>query len=311
MGSPRRYLLRVVVLLSGFIALLVGHALVIDPWMAGWGATAQERQRTLPGDEIVSVAAGQETRAITINTPISKVWPWLAQIGQDRSGFYSYRVLENLVGCQMPEADRIHPEFQTWKQGDRLWMYPPDRAGGIGYAALSSVDPGRALAFGTWLVGTSQAMPPTGSWSFILEPIDEHTTRLLVRGRAAGRTSGLWRAFDRFAFGPMHFVMERRMMINLKARAEGRANTSGSETLEAALWTIVMMLLLASAAAVLRRPTWWVPFVVFLATGGVFALLTLAQPGPTVAALLAVAVAVTLWLTRRLGTARVPSSSPA
>jgi hypothetical protein len=311
MGSPRRYLLRVVALLAGLIALLVGYALLIDPWMAGWGATAQERQRTLPGDEIVSVAAGQETRAITINAPASSVWPWLAQIGQDRAGFYSYRVLENLVGCQMPDADRIHPEFQTWKQGDRLWMYPPDRAGGIGYAVLSSVEPERALAFGTWLAGTSQVMPPTASWSFILEPIDEHTTRLLVRGRGAGRASRLWRAFDRLVLGPMHFVMERRMMINIKGRAEGRAASSRSDTLEAAFWTIVMVLLLASAVAVLRRPTWWVPFVVFLATGGAFALLTLAQPGPTVAALLAVAIAVALWSTRRLGTRRVASSSPA
>ena len=294
MEKTRRPLVRAATLLTGFIALLVVHGLLVAPWMAGWGATPEERRRPLPGDEIVPKAAGQETRAITIEAPASRVWPWLAQIGQDRAGFYSYRILENLAGCQMPDGDRLHPELQAWTKGDRLWMYPPDRAGGIGYAVLSAVEPGRALAFGNWLVGTSQAMPPTASWSFVHEPLDGPRTRLLVRGRGTARPV-LWRAFDRFVFEPMHFVMERRMMINLKRRAEGAPNTAAADTLEVATWTAVLALCLASVLAVFRRRAWRIAVAVFLCAAAVFAFLTLAQPGPGVGALLAAAVAVALW----------------
>jgi hypothetical protein len=30
------------------------------------------------------------TRAVKIDAPVGAVWPWLAQIGPDRGGFYSY-----------------------------------------------------------------------------------------------------------------------------------------------------------------------------------------------------------------------------
>ena len=35
------------------------------------------------------------TRAITIDAPCRSVWPWLAQVGVDRGGFYSYDLLDN------------------------------------------------------------------------------------------------------------------------------------------------------------------------------------------------------------------------
>jgi hypothetical protein len=43
----------------------------------------------------------EAARAVTIDAPVEDVWPWLAQIGQDRAGFYSYEWLENLAGCRM------------------------------------------------------------------------------------------------------------------------------------------------------------------------------------------------------------------
>ena len=61
----------------------------------------------------------------------------MAQIGQDRAGFYSYEILENLVGCKMKNLDYLIPALQHWQEGDKLWMYPPDRAGGIGQAPLA------------------------------------------------------------------------------------------------------------------------------------------------------------------------------
>lgn len=78
----------------------------------------------LPGDELVENPKLNLTQAITIQAPVSQVWPWLVQIGQNRGGFYSYTWLENLVGCQMRNAERVVPEWQDLKGGDVVWLYP-------------------------------------------------------------------------------------------------------------------------------------------------------------------------------------------
>ena len=65
------------------------YALVIRPWLLRWGATAAERSKSLPGDLLVPQANSSATRAITIDAPPERVWPWIVQIGQGRGGFYS------------------------------------------------------------------------------------------------------------------------------------------------------------------------------------------------------------------------------
>ena len=90
--------------------------------------------------------------------PPEAVWPWLAQIGQDRGGFYSYEWLENLAGCRMRNADRIHPEWQDRQAGDTVLLHPssglkilrldPGRAprGVLIYRVLAKLKPGTSVA---------------------------------------------------------------------------------------------------------------------------------------------------------------------
>jgi hypothetical protein len=52
------------------------------------------------------------------------VWPWIAQIGQGRGGFYSYDALENLIGCNIHSARRVHPEWQQIAPGDEIRLAP-------------------------------------------------------------------------------------------------------------------------------------------------------------------------------------------
>jgi hypothetical protein len=80
------------------------YALTLRPWLRNWGADEDELRKPLPGDELVPGDVSQTTRAVTIDAPVDAVWPWLAQIGQDRGGFYSYEWLENspAVACAMP-----------------------------------------------------------------------------------------------------------------------------------------------------------------------------------------------------------------
>src|SRR5258708_7784175 len=89
---------RLLMLAGVCTGLAVAFFALARPWYQHWGATEEEVWRSLPGDEIVAGAITQQTRAITIEAPADRVWAWLAQIGQDRGGFYSFDFLENLVG---------------------------------------------------------------------------------------------------------------------------------------------------------------------------------------------------------------------
>ena len=73
----------------------------------------------MPGDELVAHPVLGYTRAITINAPADRVWPWLVQMGQGRGGLYSFDGLENLVGCDIHSTDRILPAAQQLAVGDR------------------------------------------------------------------------------------------------------------------------------------------------------------------------------------------------
>ena len=97
----------------------------------------------LPGDDLVAAHTPRTTRALTIEAPISAVWPWLAQIGEDRGGFYSYSVLERAVGAHIENANTIHPEWQDVHVGDTVWL--ARRYGDAARQVVAAVAPGSHL----------------------------------------------------------------------------------------------------------------------------------------------------------------------
>jgi hypothetical protein len=199
-------------------ALLSAYLLLIRLWHLRWGATDEELEMPLPGDELIEKADYQITRAATINAPASKVWPWLVQIGQGRGGFYSYSWLENLIGLHVRNADRILPECQELKIGDFIRAAPQDWLGGrykeyAGWHA-AALEPGRALVL------RPQPKMENSTWAFVLNPIDEVSTRLAVRLRFQGKRSLLGTLFVFGVGEPAHFIMERKMLLGIKQRAE-------------------------------------------------------------------------------------------
>ncbi|HEY0705349.1 MAG TPA: hypothetical protein VGG33_01040 [Polyangia bacterium] len=267
------------------IALLLGTYFgVARPWFRNWGATASERVRSLPGDEVLPNAVEQGTRAITIQAAPERVFAWLAQTGQDRGGFHSYELLEDLVGGEMENLDYLDHELQRWALGDKLWMYPPEKVGGAGHATLVAMVPGRALTFATRQMGTTLAEPADGTWSFVVEPITgaEPSSRLLIRGRALGGLSTGARIFDDLVFEGMHFAMERRMMEVVKARAEGRVVNRGRDDVMVILWFVVGAAGVVAAGQALAGRQPGRRLAVFVAAGLWFQLLTFVQPTPIV-----------------------------
>lgn len=180
-----------------------------------WGATEREAAERLPGDELLEDADGVATRAITIDAPPSAVWPWIAQMGPSpRGGAYTYDWIENLFGLGMHSADEILPEFQDMKVGDE-YQLGPNRPS----MRVEVLEPERFLVF--------RFEDQTWVWIFALVP-EDGMTRLLSRNRiATPYASAPTRLFNMMVMEPGSLVMERKMLLGIKERAERLAGERG------------------------------------------------------------------------------------
>jgi hypothetical protein len=148
------------------VGAVAAYVLAVRPWQLRWGTTGEERAATLAGDDLIANPHLTATRAITVRAAAEQVWPWIAQLGQGRGGFYSYDTLENLVGCNIHNADQIVPQWQTITIGDQVKLHPE-----VGLD-VAVVEPGRALVLRGG-VPMGAAPPPTtapGPLSFRSSP---------------------------------------------------------------------------------------------------------------------------------------------
>ena len=168
------------------VAALIAYAGPLRRWMQSWGAPG-EGTTTQPGN------------AIEVNAPAQEVWPWLAQLGQERGGFYSYEWLENLAGCRMRNADRIHPEWQHREVGEKMMLHP------LNGLPISRFEPGHEVALEGW-------------GSFAVEPLGDGRCRVICRGEP--HQSPLYAVYYVALLELPHFLMERKMLLGIKGRAE-------------------------------------------------------------------------------------------
>jgi hypothetical protein len=208
-------------------ALGVAYSFALLPRLRRWGATRDEASCPLPGDDLVPAPLYQTTHAISVHAPAKAVFPWLVQIGQNRGGFYSYDLLENLARLDIHSADRVHPEWQELKVGEDYMSLDPDDQMKLTVRVLEQ---DRAFVVRSGAPGE----PPQAagslfrgemawSWGFYLEPGGTGVTRLIIRTRAAWRPS-VAAAFGRaFGLEPIHSFMEIGMLRGIRARAERAA----------------------------------------------------------------------------------------
>jgi hypothetical protein len=201
---------RILVALAGLAASVVVterlYHRYLREWVLTWGATAEEVARRLPGDELLEDADIVATRAIEIDAPPSAIWPWLVQMGPGRAGAYTYDWIENFFGLNMHSAERIVPEWQQLQVGDVLRSREGRPGMRVEILASERVLSNRSEA-GDWV------------WTFALGP-ENGSTRLISRNRIAIKGAAAGQRLGMLVMEPGSLVMERKMLLGIKRRAE-------------------------------------------------------------------------------------------
>ena len=206
------------------LAVIYAYRKLVRPWHVRWGASDEEVERAMPGDELVANANVQTTRALNIAAPPERVWPWLVQLGQGRGGFYSYDFLENAMGLDIQSANQILPEYQQLAVGDIIPVEPE----GDGFR-VAAIETERLLLL--YIDGEGEGemteyfreTDTASTWTFALEPLPGECTRLIARWRArypASSSNNSTAAMIGLTLEPTEFAMERKMLLGIKERAE-------------------------------------------------------------------------------------------
>jgi hypothetical protein len=206
----------------------------LRPVRSHWGLDAAVADRSFPGDELIPEPRWSWTHGVEIDGDPDDVWPWVAQIGADRGGFYSYQWLENLAGCGVRNAETVHPEW-AHQVGDQLLLHP--KAPGMAVVEVEAghhllaydrsvrIAPERSAGAGAPDAEARAAGEPwaAATWLFFLEPVPGGRTRLVSRFRS-DCSDGI---AQRLRMGPyfteaIGFVMDRQMLLGIAERVRRR-----------------------------------------------------------------------------------------
>lgn len=213
MTGVRRFLFRVLTGgIAAFLVLSLFFVFVYRPWQMNWGATEEEIQRSMPGDEIVAHPTFNATRAVTIEASPDDIWPWLVQMGYMRAGFYSHDWLDH---DGVPSSERILPEYQDLALGDAVPLTASLDA------EVTVMEPPHLML---WVFGPSRGRTPPSdqynlwTWSWGLYETESGQTRLVARLRVRTKFR---RALMLDLF---EIVMMRKCLLGIKRRAEIEAS---------------------------------------------------------------------------------------
>ena len=245
------------------LTLLVVFSLLL-PLAHRWGATPEEIQSYMPGDELLDQPLVDWTNAITIDAPPEKVWPWIIQIGENRGGYYSYTWIENAMSGEKSytNASTVHPEFQNPPIGETLIS---------GMLELQEVQQGQYMLAGSF----DEEFGWTWVWS--ISPAGEGQTRLVIRNHVQPFT-GAGNPAMTFFLDVGGFAMEQRMMQGIKLRAEGYSEPAYLEMMEYVLWLGALLTGLAAGILFLLKKDWKMPLLIGIASVVVLPVFLIVQP---------------------------------
>ncbi|MEG0750732.1 MAG: hypothetical protein RR998_08085 [Oscillospiraceae bacterium] len=223
------------VVLCVVVLAMLGLLALTSLWIYGLGrpVSKEEKYRRLPGDEMFGDSGDPFDRiqvAISIDAKKEDVWPWIAQLGQRRAGFYSFGWLERLCGFHIFNTFRVVDEWAHKEAGEFMFYHQC----GIGSEVkavveneyFTSVSDSRAPSEVPGAIGFK---PPFKldyfgwTWNFYLWDEGESKTRFLSRCDATYEPyDWIHRGIVALILGTASFVMIRRMLDIIKNCAEGR-----------------------------------------------------------------------------------------
>ena len=169
-----------------------------------WGSTDKEIKEDLPGDDLIGSPAFSATRSVTISAPPTEVFPWVAQLGFGRAGWYSYDLIDNFGAKGNHASSRMGGALV----GDVV-------PGGPINFSVREIDAPNDLVLE--LSSARRSPRLTFTMSYVLRPIGD-STRLISRVRSGLRPFGT--VLLRSTLGPGDGVMLRRQLLGIKERAE-------------------------------------------------------------------------------------------
>ena len=187
------------IIIGNMIGVFFFFRPVYVQWQARWGATDEEVNQSMAGDDILKNPVFNATRAVTIKASPEEIWAWIIQMGYKRAGFYSYDRLDN---DGIPSADHIIPKYQSLKVGDLIHLSKNCDA------RVTALEPHRNLAL-------EFECSVEWTWAWRLYQVDEHHTRLITRLRVQTKS-----IMSRFMLDTFEIVMMRKCMLGIKHRAE-------------------------------------------------------------------------------------------
>lgn len=272
--------------LLGLITAL--YILWARPYQLTWGATQEEIERPMPGDELDPDPDFLATRAITIDAPPETIWPWLIQMAYNRAGFYGYDILENIGSEQgLRSADRILPQFQDFEVGGEV----PISA--IHSMAFYAIEPNEYLIW----VGEGDEAP--GGFTWALYPIDDNQTRLVSRIRWSYHFDDPGSVLIAVFTDLADHIAVREILQGIKGRVEGQIEPMARQNLEFFVYVAAFGVFVYALIALILRPLSWTTWLTGLGVGIVWMVTWYAPISVWISLLL---IATTIWRLRVLST---------
>ncbi|MEP7375739.1 MAG: hypothetical protein ABI675_20245 [Chitinophagaceae bacterium] len=196
-----------------FLLLVISYILFVRSFLMHWGSTTTEISKYYAGDSILLQPDYENTLTITINKPASAIWPWVAQMGLNKAGFYSFTWLENFFGCKLHNANRIHPEWQNPQPGD----YEPVCA-----SAEKNNMKGWTIAIAIINKALVYKSSPDSSWmmGFYIDSVSKNKSRLVTRMRYITPKQFWLCIADKVWMEWAHCIMQKGSINGIKKRAE-------------------------------------------------------------------------------------------
>jgi hypothetical protein len=271
-----------------FAGVLIGYVFGLRPVLLRWGATPEETARAMPGDGLVANPTFCATRAVTIRGRPEDIWPWIAQMGYDRAGFYGYDLIENLGSIRgIRSAEQIVPELQHPAVGDRVYMSR------IAYLSFDAVVPNR------YLIWRGSDRPADSAFTWAIYPMDANHARLVSRIRIRYH----WRdrrilldLFTEFA-DP---VAVPKILEGIKASTEGQEPAPlQTQAVQIAVWVLAVLESFVAVVFVFRWDAWWKAWALAVVSIGVLLFALYARQAVWMAAGLVLVLGAALWIAPR------------